>query len=68
MSDFVIGFITGVPLGAAVGIAIEIALGLHQKPWDELTDDEKKLRKNTIIFGMITLVVGLIVFMWRMLL
>ncbi|PNX54296.1 MAG: hypothetical protein BV458_00330 [Thermoplasmata archaeon M9B2D] len=68
MNDFVIGFITGVPIGAAVGIAIEIALGLNQKPWDELTDDEKKSRKNTIIFGMITLMVGLIAFIWRMML
>ncbi|KYK20426.1 hypothetical protein AYK25_08930 [Thermoplasmatales archaeon SM1-50] len=67
MNDYFIGFITGVPIGTAVGIAIEIAIGLNQKPWAELSDEEKKLRKNTILFGLITLLLGLIVFLWLML-
>jgi hypothetical protein len=63
MSDYVIGFITGIPIGTAVGIAMEIALGIREKPWSELTEDEKKIRKNALITGTITLIVGVIVFL-----
>ncbi|VVB61858.1 Uncharacterised protein [uncultured archaeon] len=63
MSDFVIGFITGIPIGTAVGIAIEIALGIHEKPWSDLTEEEKKIRKNALFIGIITLIVGVIVFL-----
>jgi hypothetical protein len=54
-------------MGTAVGIAIEIAIGIHQKPWSELTNEEKNIRKNALIVGTITLVVGVIVFLLSLL-
>jgi hypothetical protein len=63
MSDFVIGFVIGIPIGAALGIAIEIAIGIKQKPWSELTEEEKKIRKNALFVGFITLIIGVIVFL-----
>jgi len=67
MSDFIIGFVIGNPIGTAVGIAIEIAISIQQKPWSELTEEEKKIRKNALIVGTITLIVGVIVFLWLLL-
>jgi len=61
MSDFVIGFIAGIPIGTAVGIAMDIAIGIYEKPWSELTEDEKKIRKNALSIGVITLIIGVIV-------
>jgi hypothetical protein len=63
MSDFVVGFIIGIPIGAALGIAIEIAIGIQQKPWSDLTDEEKKIRKNARFVGIITHIIGVIVFL-----
>jgi hypothetical protein len=63
MSDFVVGFVIGIPIGTSLGIAIEIALGIQQKPWSELTEEEKKIRKNALFVGFITLIVGVIVFL-----
>lgn len=63
MSDFVVGFIIGIPIGVALGIAIEIAIGIQQKPWSELTDEEKKIRKNALFVGIMTLIIGVIVFL-----
>jgi hypothetical protein len=67
MSDFVIGFANGIFIGMALGIAIEIAIGIKQKPWSELTEEEKKSRKNAICIGMSALVIGIIVFFWLLL-
>jgi len=67
MSDFVIGFIIGIPIGTALGIAIEIAIGIQQNPWSDLSDKEKKIRKNAIMLGLITLLLGIIVFIWLVL-
>lgn len=64
MSDFAIGFVNGIFIGVALGIAVEIALGTRQKPWSELTDEEKNSRTSAIIIGMSALVVGVIVFLW----
>ncbi len=64
MSDIVIGFTIGIPIGISLGIAIEVAIGIKQKPWSELTEDEKKNRKNAIRTGIITLFVGIIVLVW----
>lgn len=63
MSDFVIGFVIGIPIGTALGIAIEIAIGIQQKPWSELTEEEKKIRKNALFVGTMTLIIGVIVFL-----
>ncbi|MCX6671300.1 MAG: hypothetical protein NTX92_05220 [Euryarchaeota archaeon] len=63
MSDFVVGFVIGIPIGAAVGFAIDIAIGIQQKPWSELTEEEKKIRKNALLVGTMTLIIGVIVFL-----
>ncbi len=63
MSDFVVGFIIGMPIGTSLGIAIEIALGIQQKPWSELTEEEKKIRKNALFVGSLMLIIGIIVFL-----
>jgi hypothetical protein len=67
MSDFVIGFVIGIPIGTALGIALEIALLIQQNPWSELSEKEKQIRKNALRLGMITLIVGIIVFIWLVL-
>ena len=68
MSDFVIGFAIGVPLGTALGIALDIAIGIQQKPWSELNDEEKKIRKNALGLGLLTLVFGIVLLVWLVLL
>lgn len=67
MSDFVIGIPIGVAIGIAIGISIGIAIGKNQKPWSEMTDEEKKQRKILIGIGIIFFIIGLIVFLWRFL-
>ena len=49
MSDFVVG----IPMGMAMGIAIGINLGRKLKPWEELTDKEKRTRKIVLGMGII---------------
>jgi len=51
MSDFVIGIPIGVAIGIAIGISIGIAIGKKQKPWSEMTYEEKRNRK--ILIGAI---------------
>jgi hypothetical protein len=68
MSDFIIGFAIGIPLGTALGIALDIAIGTLQKPWSELTDEEKNIRKNALWLGLFTLVLSIAVFVWLVLL
>jgi len=63
MSDFIVGFVLGVPIGTAIGIALEIAIGIQQKPWSELTEEEKKIRKNALFVGTLTLIIGVTVFL-----
>ncbi len=67
MSDFVVGFVIGIPIGTAIGIAIEIAIDIQQKPWSELTDEEKKIRKNALFVGTMSLIIGVIVFLMLLL-
>ena len=63
MSDFVIG----IPIGIAIGISIGIAIGKNQKPWSDLTEEEKKTRKLAIGAGIVILLLGIIVFLWLLL-
>ncbi len=56
-----------IPIGAGVGIALGVAMGKrkelkHKDKMRPLTDEEKKLRKQSIMFSMLTLVVGALVF------
>jgi len=63
MSDFIVGFLIGIPIGIALGIAIEIAIVIRQKPWSELNPEEKKIREHTLFVGILTLIIGVIVFL-----
>ncbi|UCF13748.1 MAG: hypothetical protein JSW06_05700 [Thermoplasmatales archaeon] len=63
MSDFVVGIPIGIAIGIAIGISIGIEIG-KQKPWSELTEEEKKIRKSGIGAGIVILLLGVIVFLW----
>jgi Mg/Co/Ni transporter MgtE len=62
MSDLVVGYIMGMAVGIAAGFAIGFAASKQQKPWSELTEQEKKLRKLLIGAGVALLVLGAMVF------
>lgn len=65
MSDFVIGIPIGIAIGISIGISIGIAMGKKQKPWSELTEEEKKNKKILIGVLSIIFVLGVIVFLWQ---
>ena len=67
MSDFVIGIPIGIAIGIAIGLNLGIIVGKKQKPWSELTEEEKKIRKIVIGVGSIILLLGIIVFLWLLL-
>ena len=62
MSDWVVGYIMGMAAGIAAGFALGFAVGKKQKPWSELTDQEKKMRKLLIGAGAVLAILGVIVF------
>jgi hypothetical protein len=64
MSEYVIGMNIGIALGIAIGISIGIAIGKKQKPWSELSDEEKRMKKIFIGSGFIMLALGVITFLW----
>ncbi len=64
MSDFVIGIPIGMAIGIAIGLNVGIIMGRKQKPWSEMTEGEKKNRKIAIGAGIVTLLLGIIVFLW----
>ncbi|UCD12890.1 MAG: hypothetical protein JSW60_04810 [Thermoplasmatales archaeon] len=66
MSDFVIGIPIGMAIGIAIGLNLGIIIGRKQKPWSELTEEEKKIRKIAIGVGIVILLLGIIVFLWQL--
>ena len=58
MSEFVIGIPIGMAIGIAIGINLGRVIGKKQKPWYELTEEEKRKRKILISAGLIILVIG----------
>lgn len=64
MSDFVIGIPIGIAIGIAIGLSIGIAIGKKQKPWSELTEEEKRRKKLIIGIAMIILIIGVLVNLW----
>ena len=64
MSDFIIGIPIGIAIGIAIGLNLGIIIGKQQKPWAELSEEEKKLRKIMIGIGSIILLIGVIFFSW----
>ena len=66
-SGFMIGWILGLAGGMGIGISIGISIGKKQKPWSELTDNEKRTRIISITAGVVLLVAGVVVFLVRLL-
>ena len=62
MSDWVVGYVMGMAVGIGAGFAVGFAAGKKQKPWSELTEQEKRLRKLLIGTGIALLVLGAVVF------
>ena len=58
MSDWGMGFATGI----AVGLTIGFSVGKKSKPWSEMSAKEKKIRIGVVAAGVVLLAVGIIVF------
>jgi len=65
MSDFVIGIPIGIAIGIAIGFNLGIIIGKKQKPWSELTDEERRQRKILIGAGFIILIIGFLTGIWQ---
>jgi len=65
LSDFVIGIPIGIAIGITIGISIGIALGKKQKPWSEMTEEEKRIKKIVISVAMIILIFGFLLGLWQ---
>lgn len=64
MDSYSIGLIIGMLIGIAIGVSIGISISRKQKPWSELTDNEKKQKKIIISIGFIILIIGFIINLW----
>jgi hypothetical protein len=65
MSFLIIGMTLGLAIGFAIGLNIGIIIGKKQKPWSELTDEEKKQKKILIGAGIIILTIGFLTGLWQ---
>jgi len=59
MGNIAIGVAIGVAIGAAIGSGLEKQ---HKNEIRPITDEEEKLRKQSILFGITTMILGIIVF------
>jgi len=57
------GYVIGLAVGLSIGLATGIAIGKKEKPWSEMTPQEKKLKIAAVGFGVIMLIAGVIVFL-----
>jgi len=57
------GYVIGLAVGLSIGLATGIAIGKKEKPWSEMTPQEKKLKITAVGFGGIMLIAGVIVFL-----
>ena len=64
MDNYTIGMTIGMLLGITIGVSIGIAIGKKQKPWSEMTYEEKRNRKLIVGAAFIILLVGVIVNLW----
>ena len=60
------GFATGIGVGFVLGLVVG-RLGVKQKPWSELTEEEKKTRKIVIGAGSFLLLLGIVALVWVLL-
>lgn len=65
MSDFFVWIPIGIMIGFAIGLNIGIIIGKNQKPWAELSAEEKRFKKVLIGLMSIIFFVGVIVFLWE---
>ena len=65
MSYLVIGMVLGLAIGFAIGLNLGINIGKKQKPWSELTDEERRQRKLLIGAGLIILIIGFLTGLWQ---
>ena len=65
MSDFVIGILIGLGIGLLIWMYFGIIIGKKQKPWSELTEEEKRHRKVIIGVGVIILIFGFFAGLWQ---
>ena len=65
MSYLTIGMAIGLAIGFAVGLNIGIIVGKKQKPWSELTEEERRQRKILIGAGIIILIIGFLTGLWQ---
>ena len=66
MSDLTAVLLQGMymGIGIAIGLSIGIAIGKKQKPWSEMTEEEKRMRKIAISAGIILLIIGVCINLW----
>lgn len=64
MDSYTIGMTIGMALGIVIGISIGISIGKKQKPWSEMTYEEKRNKKLIVGAGIIILLIGLILNLW----
>ena len=57
-----IQFFAGLLIGLALGFSLGISIGKKQKPWSDLTPEEKRLRTVLIIVGVVLVILGIIGF------
>ncbi len=55
----------GIFIGFAIGLTFGVIIGKKQKPWHELTYEEKRNRKIMIGTGIIILIIGAITGFWQ---
>ena len=60
------GFAAGIGIGFVLGLVVG-RLGVKQKPWAELTEEEKKTRKILIVVLSILTLLGVVAFLWILL-
>jgi hypothetical protein len=67
MSYYVVGITIGMAIGLAIGLSLGISIGKKQKPWSELSDEEKRQRKFVVTAGIIILIIGALTGLWKFL-
>jgi hypothetical protein len=65
MNYLVIGMVLGLAIGFTIGLNLGINIGKKQKPWSELTDEERRQRKLLIGAGLIILIIGFLTGLWK---
>ena len=57
----------GMFIGFVFGVSLGMVIGRKQKPWHELTDEEKRTRKLLIGAGVVILIFGVLTGIWQFL-